>query len=435
MMSDRESLSSLQFPVSSFSFRPKVLLVDDRPENLIALERLLEDLNVTFVRATSGNEALIQVLQDDFAIALIDVQMPEMDGFETVELMRQDKKTMHLPVIFVSAVYKDDYHQIKGIETGAVDFITKPVVPQILRGKVKVFLDLYRNKMAMEEEIRARKQSEAALKASEIELKRLNETLEERVRKRTRDLVASQAQLIQAEKLSALGTVTAGIAHELNNPIMGILNYVQYCVGKTSEDDRRHAILQDAERETKRCADIIRNLLTFSRFEKQEAELYEKEHVQTVFERVLSLLSFRIESEKVVATLDIDSSTPEIMINVGTVQQVLLNLMGNALDALKETENPEIRIRVYPDRESVRVTVEDNGCGIPAEHLNRIFDPFFTTKPAGKGTGLGLSVSRSIITAHGGELTCDSEEGKGTRFTVVLPVGNSKCESVMRDSA
>jgi len=420
--------SSFQFPVSSVKPRPKILLVDDRVENLIAMERLLSDLDVAFVRAASGNEALIKALEDDFAIALIDVQMPAMDGFETVELMRQDKKTMHLPVIFVSAVYKESYYQIRGIETGAVDFITKPIVPQILKGKVKVFLDLYRNRLAMEEEIRARKQSEAALKASKTELKRLNENLEERVQERTRELVASQAQLIQAEKLSALGTVTAGIAHELNNPLMGILNYIQYCIGKTSRDDRRYAVLQDAERETKRCADIIKNLLTFSRFEKQGKEEHQREHMATILDRVLELLSFRIKAEDVSVFVDVSEDTPAIMMNVGAVQQVLLNLVGNAVDAFGENKNAEIRISVRPEGGSVRMTIADNGCGIPEEALVRIFDPFFTTKPAGKGTGLGLSVSQSIIKAHGGEMRCQSEVGKGTRFAILLPVGNLKME-------
>ncbi|MBW1784362.1 MAG: response regulator [Deltaproteobacteria bacterium] len=413
--------SNIQHPISRRE-RPKILIVDDRVENLIAMERLLSDLNVEFVRAGSGNEALIKSLENDFAIALMDVQMPEMDGFETVELMRQDKKTMHLPVIFVSAVYKDDYHQIRGIETGAVDFITKPIIPKILRGKVNVFLDLYRNRMVMEEEIRARKQSEAALKASETELTRLNEHLEKRVRERTRELIASQAQLIQAEKLSALGTVTAGIAHELNNPMMGILNYIQYCIGKTSEDDRRYAILQDAEREIKRCADIINNLLTFSRFENQGKDKYQREHLATILDRVVELLLFRIKAENVSLSIDVTEETPEIMINVGAVQQVLLNLIGNALDAVREKGNREIRIAVRSDGKFVRMTVADNGSGIPAKHLIKIFDPFFTTKPVGKGTGLGLSVSQSIIKAHGGKMTCESEVGEGTRFTVVLPI-------------
>jgi PAS domain S-box-containing protein len=140
--------------------KPKVLIVDDKIENLVTLERIFSDMDVEFVRALSGNEALMHTLEHDFAIALLDVQMPEMDGFETVELMRQDKLTKHLPVIFVSAIYTEDYHKIRGIASGAVDFITKPIIPDILRGKVRVFLELYEYRLSLEEEIVRRAEAE-----------------------------------------------------------------------------------------------------------------------------------------------------------------------------------------------------------------------------------------------------------------------------------
>jgi len=160
--------------------RPKILIVDDKVENLISLEKILAELDVEFVRADSGNEGLRVTLESDFAIALVDVQMPGMDGFEMVELMRQERKTLHLPVIFVSAIYKEEYHQIKGIETGAVDFITKPIVPKILIGKVRVFIDLHNNKVSLEEEVKRRKGSEKVVRASESKLRKLNKQLEER---------------------------------------------------------------------------------------------------------------------------------------------------------------------------------------------------------------------------------------------------------------
>ncbi len=152
---------------------PKILIVDDRVENLIALEKLLADLGVVFVRAASGNEALKKILENDFAIALIDVQMPGMDGFETIEFMRQEERAKYLPVIFITAIFKEDYYHIKGIKTGAVDFITKPIIPEILIGKIRVFLDLHKNKKLMEEEIGRRK-------ASDIKLKKINKQLEEK---------------------------------------------------------------------------------------------------------------------------------------------------------------------------------------------------------------------------------------------------------------
>ena len=145
----------------------KILIVDDKVENLVSLETLLEDLNIVFVRAQSGNEALEKTLEHEFALALVDVQMPEMDGFETVRLMRQVKKTKYLPVIFVSAIYSDEYYKIKGIESGAVDFIAKPIVTEILIGKVSIFLDLHKQKKNLEGEIELRKKTEKELITSE----------------------------------------------------------------------------------------------------------------------------------------------------------------------------------------------------------------------------------------------------------------------------
>ncbi|MBT4332496.1 MAG: response regulator [Candidatus Cloacimonetes bacterium] len=130
--------------------KPKILIVDDRIENLVSLETLLSDINADIIRANSGNEALQYSLEHEFALVLIDVQMPDMDGFETVKLMRHVEKTKYVPVIFVSAIYSDDFYKIKGVESGAVDFITKPIIPEILLGKVTIFLELYAQKKKLE---------------------------------------------------------------------------------------------------------------------------------------------------------------------------------------------------------------------------------------------------------------------------------------------
>ncbi len=242
------------------------------------------------------------------------------------------------------------------------------------------------------------------------------------LRLRETELIETQAQLIQTEKIGALGTMTAGIAHELNNPMMGMLNFIQYCIRHTEEEDKRYAILKDTEREIKRCASIVNNLLTFSRIEKEGEEKLQKMSITTLFERVLRLLAYRIEKENISISQHVDERTPEIMMKVSNLQQVVLNLLGNALDAVRESDKKEIRIGVRPENGSVQVIVSDSGCGIPSEILPRIFDPFFTTKPTGKGTGLGLSVSRSIIKDHGGEITCESKEGVGITFKLTLPI-------------
>jgi len=230
-----------------------------------------------------------------------------------------------------------------------------------------------------------------------------------------------QAQLVQTEKMSALGTMAAGVAHELLNPMMGMLNFTQYCLKHTAEGDSRYPVLQDMERETRRCADIVGNLTTFSRIGKQDEGGYQKESFTIIIDRVVKLLSYRIEKEHVLLTQHVAENTPKIWMEVNSMQQVLLNLISNALDALMESQKKEIHIEVYREDDFVQLIVTDSGCGLAPENLEKIYDPFFTTKPIGQGTGLGLTTSRSIIESHGGDITCESKLGVGTIFKVLLP--------------
>lgn len=235
-------------------------------------------------------------------------------------------------------------------------------------------------------------------------------------------LKESQNQLIQSEKMNALGTMVAGVAHEMNNPMMSILNYTQYCLKHTSCNDPKYNTLQDIENETKQCIEIIKNLLTFSRREEEGEEGYQKVHLTEPLDRVLKLISYRIEKQNVLVKKVLDQGLPQIWIKVNNIQQVLFNLIHNALDAVKEQEQPEIYIHMIYRGEYVEITVADNGSGIAPENLEKIFDPFFTTKSIGEGTGLGLSICHTIINAHGGKIDCVSEAGLGARFTVLLPL-------------
>ena len=244
----------------------------------------------------------------------------------------------------------------------------------------------------------------------------------------TLDRLKGSAQVMQAGKMGALGTMTAGIAHELNNPMMGILNFVQYCLKHTSPEDRRYTVLQDAESETKRCADIVQNLLTFSRMEQEGEEEYRKVSCKMILDRVLKLLSYRIEKEKVLLTEHAAEEIPAIWVKENNIQQVIFNLIGNALDSVKTREKKEIHVDIRPEGKFVQMTIGDTGYGILPENLEKIFDPFFTTKPVGKGTGLGLSICHSIVESHGGEITCESDVGKGTKIRVLLPIEKRRGE-------
>jgi DNA-binding response OmpR family regulator len=197
--------------------KPKILIVDDLKENLITLERTLTGFDVEFVRALSGNEALTQTLKNDFALAIMDVQMPDMDGFETVQLMRKSNATKSLPVIFVSAIYNDEFYIVKGIDSGAVDFITKPIVPEILKGKVRVFLDLYKQ----------RKDLDILVDKLEKTNEELTKEVEERV-KSEQILQENQIKLKQAKEKAEAATASksiflANMSHEIRTPMNGII--------------------------------------------------------------------------------------------------------------------------------------------------------------------------------------------------------------------
>jgi signal transduction histidine kinase len=226
--------------------------------------------------------------------------------------------------------------------------------------------------------------------------------------------------------MSALGTMTGGVAHELNNPMMGILNFIQYCLKHTSSDERTYPVLQDAERAAERCISIVQDLLTFSHTDAKGKKEYKKVDLTEILERVLRLLSYRTEKERVSVATHYADQIPEIWGSTNAIEQVFLNLMTNALDALKGSEKKEVHVDIQDDGEFVRVRIADTGCGIAPEDFSRIFDPFFTTKPAGQGTGLGLSVCQGAIQAHGGEITCESEPGAGTTFNILLPIKNEE---------
>ena len=286
--------------------------------------------------------------------------------------------------------------------------ILKTVAPIILKGRrhlLESFVDISR------------------LKDTENQLKAAHNNLEKRVEERTMALKESQAQLIQAEKLGALGTLTAGIAHELNNPMMGMLNFAQYCKKHVDKETKVFSVLDDMERETKRCIDIVKNLQTFSRMKSEKEGILEQIDCGEIIERVHKLLSYRIEKDGVSFTVTSSPGCPNISVDTGSIQQVFLNLIGNAVDAVKDSEIRNIDIQIEPDSsEHVLVRVADTGDGIPEDIEEKIFDPFYTTKGVGKGTGLGLSVSRGIVEKAGGAIEFFSEAGKGTVFTVRLPI-------------
>ena len=239
-----------------------------------------------------------------------------------------------------------------------------------------------------------------------------------------------ESALSQTQKMESIGTLAGGVAHEINNPINGIMNYAQLILDGIPEDSSERGFAQEILNETQRVSQIVRNLLTFARHEKQS---HSPANFSDIVTSVLSLIQTVVRRDQIDLHVEIPEDLPKIKCRSQQIQQVLMNLMTNARDALNERYpgyDPEKRLRIYTerimkqDKKFIRTTVEDSGAGIPAAIRDRIFDPFFTTKPKEKGTGLGLSISYGIIKDHGGDLIVESEPEQYTRFHMDLPVDN-----------
>ena len=237
----------------------------------------------------------------------------------------------------------------------------------------------------------------------------------------TEEKIFRQEQ-VRLEKFSVLGQVAAGMAHELNNPLMGVLNFSQYCIDETGEEDDRYPVLQDIERETRRCIDIVGMFLSAARQDDLFLGTIEPFDPGRVISNALKLLTYRIEKGGVRVSLECPESIPNLLMSRDAFQQVFVNLLSNALDAVEHQVKKEIRVQLEQHSGQLLISVTDTGYGMSAEAREKIFDPFFTTKPPGKGTGLGLSTCWNIVTSHQGQIECRSREGLGTEMIVTFPI-------------
>ena len=387
-----------------------ILIVDDRPENLLSMEALLHNEAISVVKAGSGREALSLTLKQEFALVLLDVQMPEMDGFETAELMRGNPKTRGLPVIFVTAGEKSTQSLFKGYESGAVDYIYKPIDPVILRSKVQVFSELYRQRRAIE---------------------RHEQHLEQQVAQRTREL--SQALELAEASNRVKSEFIANISHEIRTPMtamQGAIDLLQ--LGDMNPDQQQY--LEMISTASGNLLVLIDNILAISEIEAGRVTLSSQNFsLRACLNEVVATQAARIHEKQLAISIELDETVPNRLCGDPLrLKQIVLNLLGNAV---KFTPQGKIIVRVTspnPDNEpfTLQIAVADTGIGIPRAELGRVFEPFVQadgsmTRRFG-GTGLGLAICQRLTRLMGGEIAVESTEGVGSTFSVSLPMEREK---------
>ena len=387
-----------------------ILMVDDQPAKLLSYEAILDELGENLISASSGREALEQLLKNDIAIVLMDVNMPEIDGFELAAMIRQHPRYQKTAIIFVSAVRQTDLDRLKAYEVGAVDFIPVPVIPEILRAKVNVFAELYRKTRLLEG---------------------LNEELERRVEERTAELEAATARERAARLTAEAATrarddVLSVAAHELKTPVTGLRAIAQLLVRRIQKREiTEYPWLTDGlvtiDQQSDRLTRLIGQLLDVSRLDKDDQKVVREEtDLGALASRLVA--SFRARSTKHRLVLTTDEQV-NAEVDATGIEQVISNLLDNAIKYSPDGGAIEMEARLADERYA-RLAVRDHGIGIPPEKRDEIFERFFRAHSDDhrSGLGLGLYISRQIVELHGGKIAVEFPPDGGTRFEVLLPV-------------
>ena len=386
----------------------KLLIVDDLPENLLALEALIKREDRTVYKALSADEALSLLLQHEFAIAILDVQMPGMNGFELAELMRGTDKTKNIPIVFVSAAGREMNYAFKGYESGAVDFLHKPLDIHAVKSKVNVFVDLYRQRKAVRQQVEALEKS-----------------------RREQEVLLAQLQVTQGELEHAVrmrDDFMSIVSHEVRTPLNGLILETQLRKMHLARDnasaftmDKMQAMVERDERQIQSLIRLIEDMLDVSRIRTGKLSIRPNEFDLS---RLVTTLvhTFASQINAAQSSINLRAEKPVVgQWDEFRIEQVVSNLLTNAL---RYGAKSPIDVSVYAEGKWAVVEVRDQGIGISEENQQRIFLQFerVTAKHAVAGLGLGLFISEQIVAAHHGKITVHSALGEGALFRVSLPL-------------
>lgn len=410
--------------------QPKILLVDDIEDNLMSIEAILEPDGYGFVRATSGRQALKILLKEyDFALILMDVKMPNLNGFETAGLIYEREKLRHIPIIFITAHSYGDDNIFKGYSSGAVDYIYKPINPGLLRAKVAVFVELYKktNALIVQEQklIAINKNLEA-----EINERKLSE---EKVNALNHQLLQSIDRLEAANK--DLDRFAFMASHDLQEPLRKIRMFsdLLYSKCETMFNDEAKSFVNRIQNSAERMQTLIKDILMFSKIS-VEKNSFENTDLNVLIEEVVGEMEPVIKEKNAKITID---HLPSLNVYPRLIRPLFHNLLGNAIKYSKPNVTPEIRVfselnpgvkingeEAAPAVNYYRIFVQDNGIGFEQKFSEQIFEMFqrLHTSSEFEGTGIGLALCKKIVEEHGGFISAISKPGEGSTFIISLPV-------------
>jgi signal transduction histidine kinase len=383
----------------------RILLIDDEQDILDVVGLALKDAGYRVSTASHGEAGLASCADDPPHIVITDIRMPGINGIEVLAHIKKRHPTIE---VIVATAFAEMELAVQALQLDASDFITKPISAEALLVAVERAKQRYTSRKKLQDYT-------AYLEAGWAET---SQELQQ---------MAHQARILHQDKMMSLGRLAASMAHEINNPLGGVLNYIRLMsrmVGAEppgpQETLKFKSYLEIVEKEVQRCARIVSNLLTFAR---KSDVIFKPVDIRGLIEQCLVLSGHRLELSDIKTRIDASDPLPRVQGDANQLQQCLINLVFNAIDAMPDGGLLEIGARAGEDGSAVVITVADNGCGIAPEHLPHIFDPFFTTKQEGRGTGLGLSTTYGIIEKHKGTIDAHSRPGRGTTFTIKLPGG------------